>query len=308
MRSTTTPPRLFAAMCTHQRPNDAVRSLVALLGQEVRPELVVVVDNGSDRTTRDRVVSLPLPVLYVDPGANLGPAGGFARALEELVEADDEDLVLFLDDDDPLPQDPRLVARLVGRLTEGPADACHPIAGVGVRGGVLDRRIGVVRSRPGPDTGLVDADHLHGGAFPLYRVGPLRRTAAFDPALFWGFEELAAGRRLVGAGYRLQVDAGLTPLVADRDKYTGRGPRSGLADPSWRHYYRHRNLLRVLRRERAWSAVAATVVLRLVAKPLVHFPFRPRRALWHLRTNLAAVVDGLGPERRMLADAARRPS
>lgn len=298
-------PRMFAAMCTFRRPDDAARSLAALARQRRRPELVVVVDNGRDPQTRDRVLAAPFPVLYVDPGTNLGPAGGFDRALRELVEADDDDVVLLLDDDDPLPDDPSLVETLVDRLMATPAAA--GVAGVGLRGGALDRRTGLVRPRPGDTVGLVDADHLHGGAFPLYRVGPLRHTGAFDPAMFWGFEELAAGRRLVAAGYRLRVDAGLTPLVAVNGKYARTGPTARLADPSWRDYYRHRNLLRVLRRERAWAAVAATVAVRLVAKPLVHLPLAPRRAVRHLRINLAAVVDGLGPEPRMYADGAYRP-
>lgn len=303
-----TAPRLFAAMCTYHRPDDAVRSLLALASQDLRPELVVVVDNGSDPTTREVVTSAPLPVLYVDPGVNLGPAGGFHRALAELTEADDDDVVLLLDDDDPLPDDPSLVAALRDRL-EPEAVAGRRLAGVAVRGGALDVRTGMVRSRPGSDSGLVGADHLHGCAFPLYRMGPLRRTDAFDPSLFWGFEELAAGRRLVAAGYELGVDADLLePLVADREKFRRAGPTRRLAEPSWRHYYRHRNLLRVLRRERAWVGVAITVAVRLVGKPLVHLPVQPRRAWWHLRTNLAAVRDGLGAERRMVADGAHRPT
>ena len=302
-----TGPRLFAAMCTHRRPADAARSLAALAAQDDRPELVVVVDNGSDPHTREAVTSGPLPVLYVDPGANLGPAGGFHRALAELVEADDDDLVLLLDDDDPLPADPSIVASLRARLATDPVHG--RLAGVALRGGALDERTGIVRARPGDRGGLVDADHLHGCAFPLYRMGPLRRTQPFDPTLFWGFEELAAGRRLRAAGYELRVDADLLlPLVADHEKFRRSGPTRRLAEPSWRHYYRHRNLLRVLRREGAWSAVVTTVVMRLVGKPLVHLPLQPRRAWWHLRTNLAAVRDGLGAERRMVADAAHRPA
>ncbi len=300
--------RLFAAMCTYQRPDDAVRSLAALASQDLCPELVVVVDNGSDPETRELVTSGPLPVLYVDPGANLGPAGGFHRALMELVEADDDDVVLLLDDDDPLPDDPTLVASLRERLRSD-HDGDGRLAGVALRGGALDERTGIVRSRPGSGSGLVGADHLHGCAFPLYRVGPLRHTDAFDPSLFWGFEELAAGRRLLAAGYELGVDADLlAPLVADHEKFRRSGPTRRLVEPSWRHYYRHRNLLRVLRRERAWWAVAITVVVRLLGKPLVHLPVQPRRAWWHLRTNLAAVRDGLGAESRMAADGAHRPT
>lgn len=300
-------PRLFAVMCTFRRPDDAARSLAALADQAVGVESVVVVDNASDNATRVAVESADLATRYVAPGSNLGPAGGFAMAIDQL-PATDDDLVILLDDDDPLPDHPGLVADMIERL-QAEIVSAPTTAGIGLRGGVLNTTTGLIKPRPNGAGGIVPADHLHGCAYPLYRVGPLRQIRAFDPALFWGFEELSAGRALSAAGFRLVVAGDLLDSVVDQlPKLAPSRPGRGLAEPSWRHYFRHRNLLRILRRERAWSGIATVVMVRMIGKPVLLFWRHPRLAVWHLRTNFAATIDGVGPESRMGRGADRRPA
>jgi len=299
-------PRLFAVMCTFRRPADAAASLEALSKQSIEIASVLVVDNADDPETRAVVESSGLDSRYLSPGRNLGPSGGFALAIGEL-PAMDHDLVLLLDDDDPLPDHPELLSKMVARLKSIRCDS-PSTAGIGLRGGVLNTRTGVIGPRPAGEPRIVPVDHLHGCAYPIYRLGPLRDSQAFDPTLFWGFEELAAGLALRDAGHSLVVAGDLLGSVVDQlPKLAPSTPTRGLSDPSWRNYFRHRNLLRVLRRQRAWTAIAVVVISRMVGKPLVFSVRHPVLSWWHLRTNLAATIDGLGPESRMARGEARRP-
>lgn len=299
---------VIGAMCTFHRPDDLRISLDALSGQSRQLDRLVIVDNGSDPETSAIVAAHPLsshiPIEIVDPQMNLGPAGGYASAFDRVAEfADDEDLLLVLDDDDP-PPDPTMVADLVDvadRMFTDPA-----VAGVGLRGGQLDLRTGTIAARPRTTTAAVEsADHLHGGWLPTYRVGALRSTDVFDRDFFWGFDDLEIGRRLHRAGYTLMVAAEPFRRVSDLRR---RRRDFRLAASSWRHYYRHRNLLRVLRRDRAFGAIALTIAIRLVGKPLANMVVSPRLALWHLRTNLDAIRDGLGGDDRAVHPRHRPPA
>ncbi len=294
-------------MCTFRRPSAAAASLAALSAQDTGIESVVVVDNADDDETRALVEASDLPTRYLGPGSNLGPAGGFALAISDLAASDD-DLVLLLDDDDPLPDRADLLSAMVARL-ESLAAETPSIVGIGLRGGNLNTRTGVISPRPAGEARSMASDHLHGCAYPIYRVGPLRDSRAFDPTLFWGFEELAAGLALRDAGYGLVVAGDLLEsVIGQLPKLAPSRPGRGLSERSWRNYYRHRNLLRVLRRQRAWMAILVVVVSRMLAKPLMFAPRHPALAAWHLRTNLAAIADGLGPEGRMARGEGRRPA
>ena len=281
---------VIGAMCTFERAHELQNSLDVLEGQSRCLDALVIVDNGNDPELIDLVrnhrLARRIPVELLNPGENLGPAGGYGLAFDHIDSiAEDDDLVLILDDDDPPPSE-TIVEELVDAAEVAFVEP--DVAGVGLRGGQLDLRRGVIDPRPTGPIAHEDADHLHGGWLPLYRVGALRAADAFDRNLFWGFDDLELGRRLARAGYRIRVAGEVFCGVANPNRLH-RSKR--LADRSWRHYYRHRNLLRVLRRDRAWRAIATTIAVRLIAKPLVNLPRSPRLALWHLRTNADAVVD-----------------
>ena len=299
--------QVIGAMCTYRRPDDLRWSLDALDRQSRTLDRLLIVDNGRDPATASIVAAHPLAgrteIDLVEPTENLGPAGGYALAFERaLARASEVDLFLLLDDDDPPPTD-TVVADLVDRAEHLFADP--DVGGVGLRGGQLDLRTGIIDSRPSPDAPAVQtADHLHGGWLPAYRIGALRTADAFDADLFWGFDDLELGRRLERAGFGIRV---VSDVVGDTGRGPRRTPRLRLAQRSWRHYYRHRNLLRILRRDRAWAAIAVTIAVRLVAKPLVNLVLDPRLSLWHLRTNARAVLDGLVWTRRVTHPRHRPP-
>lgn len=285
--------QVIGALCTYHRPDD-LRESLDVLDRQSRPlDRLVIVDNGQDPDTAAIVAGHPLgarvEIELLEPAGNLGPAGGYSVAFERVLDrAGDDDVFLLLDDDDPPPTDSAVadVVAQAERLFDDP-----DIAGVGLRGGRLDLRTGIIESRPSTTVPEIQsADHLHGGWLPAYRVGALRSADAFDSGFFWGFDDLELGRRLGRAGYAIRVVADIAEGGTRRRPH---GSTMRLAARSWRHYYRHRNLLRVLRRDRAWSAIALTIGIRLIAKPLANLVIEPRLGLWHLRTNTEAIVDGL---------------
>ena len=62
--------RFAAFVMTYHRPRELALTLETLLEQSLRPESIVVVDNGSSRETEDVVASLT-GARYLDAGGNL---------------------------------------------------------------------------------------------------------------------------------------------------------------------------------------------------------------------------------------------
>jgi GT2 family glycosyltransferase len=293
----------FGVLTTYRRPDDLERSLLAIETQTSPFEELVIVDNDPGERSMaivDRHRDAMGPVRFVTSPTNLGPAGGRSLgALDILERARDDDLIVFLDDDDPLPT-PDIVARVV--MTAERMVASDPrTAGVGLRGGRLERWTGQIVPVDGSGTPRVD--HLHGNRLPCYRVGPLRRVGLFDADLFFGFEELELGLRLRRAGYTLYADADLYASV--RTSMAGKEPRTSpsrlLDAPSLRRYYALRNRLVVLGRERLYLQALSWALVAGVLKPVMWLPIRHADALIHLRVNLTAIADAatgrLGPRR-----------
>lgn len=293
--------KIFGAVCTYRRPDDLRVMLDAIERQTRRPDHLIVIDNDADPRVSKLVAAHSLatliPVETLSVADNAGPAGAFALAFEQFNPiAGEDDVFAIFDDDDPPPSD-TLLADLLAVVEESFVDP--RVAGVGLRGGVLDTRTGFIQSRPCPLGESVQAsDHLHGGWFPCYRFSALARVNDFDPSFFWGFEELELGRRLITQGYELRVasDVYFAAVPGAATAHPRRRLLAGLQEPSWRHFYRHRNLIRVLRRDRALGALIMTIGGRLLLKPLLFAPRNPRRALWHLRTNYQATREAFQGE------------
>lgn len=292
--------RLFGVLVTYKRPMSLERSMRAIAAQERRLDGLVIVDNAPSPESRDvaRSFAKEVPLAYVPSPVNLGPAGGRALGARTILErADDEDWVVFFDDDDPLP-----TTEILGRLTMTMSRMSHhsAIAGVGLRGARLNRRTGRV-TPVGSGKGMVSVDHLHGGFFPCYRTDALRRVGSFDARMVFGFEELELGLRLRRAGYELWADGNTYRSVEALMGHPSplRVPRVSLAEPSLRGYYAMRNHLYVLRREGLTLQLAWWALIAGVLKPSVWLPLQPRRAASVIRTNFAAIRDAvagrLGP-------------
>ncbi|MFV0308487.1 MAG: glycosyltransferase, partial [Desertimonas sp.] len=128
---------LWAVMVTHQR-GPQLREYFAALARQTRTlDHLLVVDNdpaGSARWIVDAHGLAHTEVRYQPSGENIGPAGGIAAGLRTVLgEADDDDWVFTLDDDDP-PQTPEMIAEIEA-LAEGLVADGSPVGGVGLCGG-----------------------------------------------------------------------------------------------------------------------------------------------------------------------------
>lgn len=282
-------PRLLGVAVTYRRPDDLRRSLEALSAQTRRLDLLAVVNNDPEVDVAATVKAFPAvaaTVMVLDSPENVGPAGGIALGMEAvLADASDADFVVVLDDDDPL-IDERVLEDLYGVVCEGRHDR---LGGVGLRGALLDRRTGRLR-RPAPErlerAGFVPVDYLKSDWSPAYSVAAIRAIGTFDRALFFGFDDLEFGLRLNAAGYAVEAH-----LLGRRHAERSPGPSLAFRRSEWRTYYTLRNLLVILRRHAAPSAIVLAVLSQGVVKPLLNLVRRGPAALPQCRMAWRAVAD-----------------
>ena len=239
---------MHAFMVTYLRRDETTLSATALLQQTRPPDSLLVVNNGPVGDVA-HLANLPR-VRVVDVGDNVGPAGGWAIAIEDVLgRAADDDWLLFADDEIP----PRTQETVANLLSFGEAQsALDPsLGGVGLVGGRFDAQRGRV-SRIADDQlpGPIDVDTFGGGHWPLLRIGAIRNVELPDARLFFGFEELeyflkirAAGSRLIADGDRwreLRAAAGRTGVTTAQLR--------GATLPPWRAYYSTRNEIVIAKR------------------------------------------------------------
>ena len=283
---------LWAAVVTFHRPSELAAMLAAIQRQTKPADHLVIVDNGSDANVR--AVADKVGADYIDPGDNLGPAGGVATAMEHvLARASDEDWLLLLDDDNPPEANDAFEA--LWRFGHQRKLDDPTTGGVGSQGGFYNPRLGVWH-RPGDEdlVGPVRVDVTGGGYLPMYRCDVIRKVGTFDRALFFGFEEGEYGQRLRSRGYSMWADG--DRWLAGRTAAGQLGIKATQAKTShkkaaWRRYYGIRNATIVAwRYGRAWTPflVAAGGAL-LGVRALV----RARRPLREMVLPIRGAVDGL---------------
>lgn len=286
---------LLGILCTYRRRSQALRYLDALEQQTVAPEVVVVVDNSPSTDLGEALSQRPqrrIELRYINPNANLGPAGAFRVGFDTLAPlASPTDLIIHFDDDDP-PAAEDLVERLTAELTAAVADDDR-VAGIGLTGGILDETTGLLRE-PEKSTRVAVVDHLDGCHLPIFRVGALADVHSHDPSFFFGFEELELGRRLRARGWKLLV---ANALMREYEMLHPKrvAARSGTLpeEAPWRRFHKERNLLRIFRREHLWQAIGLTVLARHIAKPLLLLLVDPRRGWRRLVVGVHASIEGL---------------
>jgi glycosyltransferase involved in cell wall biosynthesis len=288
-------PALHGVLVTYRRPDALTTSLETVTRQERRLDTLVVVDNDPLESARGLVESLgrvsPRPT-YVPAGRNLGPAGGIALGMRQvLARAQDDDWVVLLDDDDPpLTTD---ALRLLAELGTTLRDEDPRTAAVGASGTNFD--VARARALRIPDSalqGAVPSSCIGGNQLPLYSVHAIRAVGVFDERLFFGFEELDYGLRLWASGFTVYAHGDV--WLRSR-RHHGRigmttAPQRTLTEPTWRRYYSLRNLIVILRK-RGHHLAALGLVARSIAKPVSNLPRTPSLAVRHLRLNGRAIAD-----------------
>jgi GT2 family glycosyltransferase len=170
------------------------------------PARVIVVDNGSDDGSAERLAQTPEVELIANE-QNLGFAAGNNVAIERLI-ADGHEFVWVLNNDTVV--EPPTLGELLAV-----ADADPGVGAVGAviyemgaservltfGGGSLARWSGRTRDAKG---GQDRVDYLT-AASVLLRSAALREVGLFDPRYFFTWEDVDLSTRLVSAGWRLAV-------------------------------------------------------------------------------------------------------
>ena len=197
--------RLGGFITTFNRPDLLKSALDQLRAQSMRPDHMLVVDNGAACDTRKVVAGFPAEwVTYLPMRENVGPAGAAAYALERL--AHDRYSWIYWGDDDNPPGSVDTIERLMRMAIAAPDD----VGAVGAVGAAWDWSSGTAkRLRDEALTGLVSVDLIGGGQQLILRRDTVEHVGLPDSRLFFGFEELEYCLRIRRAGYRLLVDGHL---------------------------------------------------------------------------------------------------
>jgi GT2 family glycosyltransferase len=190
-------PRVTVVMITHDRRDEALRTLDRLTRLPERPPIIVI-DNGSADGTAAAVAGRFPGLAVLDAGGNAGAAGrnlGLRRAATPYVALCDDDVWwapgALRRAADLLDAHPR-VAVLVGRVLVGPEEEEDPICRE------LERS--PVPAGPGlPGPALLG--FLAGAS--VVRRDALLAAGGFEPRFFIGGEEELLAVDLAAAGWRL---------------------------------------------------------------------------------------------------------
>jgi GT2 family glycosyltransferase len=282
------PPNYSTVIVTFRRPEALATALAALAAQTRPPAMVVVADNdpeGSAEATVAAAGGSAFRVQYLPMGANLGPAGGWARAAAWAQQQGDRgEWLLVGDDDDPL-ADPLTMAGMLAAATQQPPD----VAAIGLMGATFNRRSAVLHRVRAAPAATAPCDYLASGGITLYRWDVIDEQGFFDEALFFGFEDLDYGLRLRSAGLRLCVVA---PIVGHTVQ------PSAPARVAWREYFKTRALVTVCRRHVGAWAVTITVARSLAGGARIAIENRrPALAVARWRGVVDALRGRLGADR-----------
>ena len=287
---------MVAVVVTYNRRELLLEALTAVLAQTRAPDTVIVVDNASTDGTADVVRSRFPSVRLATAPRNTGGAGGFAYGMA-LALAGDADLI-WLMDDDTVPEPGALRALLAARALPGPA------ARAGRQPGGVDRRARAPDEHPadqavrqqGGTRSRRPRRGLPADPFGIVRVDPggRRRMPPPGPAradyFLWNDDFEFTTRLLRG-------QAGLLcPASVVVHKTAAFGSTD--TDPGERFFYEVRNKIWMLRDRVSAGPRRAGAVRRLDAAPLgphVRQVLRPAHA---------RILPGQGHRRRGADEAA----
>jgi GT2 family glycosyltransferase len=262
----------FAAfIITKDRPIQLIETINKLFSQSFPPSYILVVDNGDQTESKDRINDLhDRRISHHSIGYNAGPAGGAYWGMKLLFEKE-YDWVLWVDDDDP-PKFDNLIEDLFNIVHHNDNDYLGMVGAVGER---FDRKKGsIIRLKDKQLTGYLEVDTISGNMFPLVSKRTFEKGILPNKFLFFGFEELDYGLSLKRAGFNIltsgslhlkhRVQSGRLNLISNKIQKKN---YSSL----WREYYSARNLTFILfYREKSFIGTLYCI-FRNVIKSIVVF-------------------------------------
>ena len=299
--------KVHGVLVTYRRPDGLAEMLARVAEPGSGLSSLVIVDNAPSRASEAVVAHATpvVPIAYVAMAENVGPAGGIAAGMARVLEqADDQDWMLVLDDDNP-PHEPDGILQ-VHAFASALVARGMAVGAVGIAGARLNRWTGTLRTPADHELhGAIDVDYVAGGQLLMASVRAVRRCGVHDARLFFGFDDLDFCLRLKAGGFSVFVDGEQLSSARAR-KRSSRGPGRGSKTSVWRRYYAARNLIVVMRRfGRPGSALVVTAV-QVLSRPLADLVRRRspmlrysgagvRGAVDAWRGRLGRVVEPVGP-------------
>ena len=299
--------RTVAVLVTHNRPQLLREALQALAQQTRRPSRLVVVDNGSDRATRDVLEATPqLDIVRSD--VNLGGAGGFALGIERAMELGAD--WIWLMDDDAIP-DPGALEALQARLPHLPHEVgavCSRVMEFGVIAtnhrrsfnGLVGFERPVAAAAYAADAIPVDTASFVGF---LVSAKAVRQVGLPNTAFFLSYDDTEYSLRLGRRGFRVW----LVPASVIVHKRT-RASRLRATEFGAKHYFNVRNRIFVKSAYCRFSGIGAAAGAIFGMALWLCSPGRFKSPAWH--ALLRALSDGyaarLGPLPERLKSSAVR--
>lgn len=212
----------IAVVLNYQRAQQTLECLASLAGSLVQPSRTFVVDNHSEDGSPGRIRAARPDVDLVEPGQNLGYAGGMNAGLRRALDGDAE-YVLIINSDTLVQRE--TVSALIRALDEEPGAGAatgtftyYPdTRRVWYAGGeVAYGRAHAVTNRVVPDSQRAEESpavrsvtFLTGCAM-LIRTSALRSAGLFDERYFMYLEDVELSGRFLAKGLRLLYVPGAT--------------------------------------------------------------------------------------------------
>ena len=287
-------PKFASFILTFDRPARLEQTIEAVLGQTVVPELLAVVDNGTDERTEKTVEKFAdRRIIYVPTGRNLGSAGGVAFGMQWCYDRG-YDWIHSIDDDDP-PKTPDTIERLrslIGRHDDGTLGA---VAAVGSR---WDWRSGELRRLSDDElSGDRVVDVVGGGQQLTVRREVIARLSTPNPDYFFGHYDPFYCLQIADAGFRIMIDG---DLMREYRQLAGRMnlivrhsvvPRHDYG-AIWRRYYVSRNYIYAMRNVFGRPRLARRELGKAMTRCVTSWARGPRYAVRFNFLQARAVIDG----------------
>ncbi len=285
-----------AVILNWNRAADTIRCVEALQRSTPAVPRIIVVDNGSDQGSRDRIRARFPALRLIETGQNLGFAGGSNLGIKAALAAGAERVVLVNND---VEVDPRCISSLEAALQAGAeAGAAGPIiltarnhGRVWAAGGVLSHRENITRLRGfgqaqnGRFRDDEDVDYLPGCVL-MVRRDVFEKVGLLEESFFCYMEDVDFGRRVLDAGYTNRFVAGAI-AYHDASSSTGHGYTPA------RKYMNAVNSVHFLRRHGTWKAWLGFILFDIIGLPgafaVATLQGRPLAAFAKMR----GIIDGL---------------
>jgi GT2 family glycosyltransferase len=237
----------FAAfIITKDRSLILLETIKKLLDQSLPPVFILVVDNGSQSQTQEKIILLnDKRILHHRVGYNSGPAGGAYWGMKLLFEMGYE-WVLWVDDDDP-PKFVDLLENLFTIVADNDSEMLGMVGSVGERFDV--ERAKIIRFNDNELKGYLSVDTISGNMFPLVNRRVFGKNILPNANLFFGFEDLDFGLSLKRSGFNIITSGELHfkhRALAGRLNLNKTFANRRYTESLWREYYSVRSLVYIL--------------------------------------------------------------